>query len=418
MTSSRQGPHSNGTGRPRLLVVPHVYAENISVREIEFARRLVRHFDVFCLAWDDALHIDNQNAFERRWKQFGTALASTMARQSLRPSRDGLTYVSAPVLQPILTRRIVGAAWAATLCQAFNRHTLERLTDRLHISHILLAAGTFGFPRRKGVRGFFDVVDWIPENQFSPDFVEFKRKELQTVASQAQGVFAVSEPLCEKLRNDCGIEALQMPNGADLRALRAVSKAETADLRRLLGLEGKFVIGYIGNHGTYTGVDFVVEVFRRVRERIPNVALLIVGPAECWRSLLEAAHADGVVWTGPVPPTEVQKYFNVLDVGVLAQEKSLGTELAFQLKVVEYSACHKFVVATPLRTWQLLQWPNVFLTDLKVDSWVEAIIRSQQSIWNPDWDELIEAFDWNVLADRMAAFMLHSGFSEGKRCAS
>lgn len=409
MISGGQTPHSNGTPRPRLLVVPHVYAENISVREIEFARRLARHFDVFCLAWDDALHIDHESALARRWKQFHTALASAVARQKLRPSRDSITYVSAPVLQPILLQRVVGAARAASMCQSFNRYTLECLSDQLHISHILLAAGTFGFPRRSGVRGFFDVVDWIPEEQFSADFVEFKRQELLSLARQAHRVFAVSEPLCEKLWSDCGIEAVQMPNGADLRALQAVSTTETTGLRRRLGLDGKLIIGYIGNHGTYTGVDFVVDAFRRVRERIPNVALLIVGPAECWRSLLEAARADGVIWTGPVRPAEVQTYFNVLDVGVLAQEKSLGTELAFQLKVVEYSACHKFVVATPLRTWELLKWPNVFLTELKVDAWADAIVRSLRSKWNSDWDGLIEAFDWNVLADRMAAVMLDAG---------
>jgi glycosyltransferase involved in cell wall biosynthesis len=418
MSLGGQVSDANGSGRPRLLVVPHVYAENISVREIEFARRLIRHFDVYCLAWDDALHVDNESALMRRWKQFRTALGAAFARQNLRPAADGITYVTAPVLQAVLLQRAIGAVRAAEMCRWFNRRTLESLTDSLHITHILLAAGTFGLPRRSGVRSFFDVVDWIPEGAYSPDFVKFKREELKCVADEAQGVFAVSEPLCEKLRNDCGIETVSMPNGADLRALRAVPPAETAALRHSLGLDGKFVIGYIGNHGDYTGVDFVVDMFRRVRERIPNAALLIVGPAEYWRSLLETARADGVIWTGPVPPAEVRKYFNVLDIGILAQGKSLGTELAFQLKVVEYSACRKFVVSTPLRTWELLQWPNVFLTELRVDAWVEAIVRAQQSRWKPEWDVIVEVFDWDALADRMAAVMLDAEVRESMLCAS
>jgi glycosyltransferase involved in cell wall biosynthesis len=413
-SEARGGNHN---GRPRLLVVPHVYAENISVREIEFARRLTRQFDVYCLTWNDALHVDDVNTLVRRWKQFRTSLGAALTRQNLRSASDGITYVSAPVLQSILLQRVAGAIGAAEMCRSFNRRTLEFLTDRLRISHVLLAASTFAFPQRAGVRGFFDVVDWIPENAYSPALIRFKKHELKSVVDHAQGVFAVSEPLCEKLRNDCGIEAVSMPNGADLRALRAVPPAETTALRRSLGLEGKFVIGYIGNHGTFTGVDFVVDVFRRVRERIPTAALLIVGPAECWRSLLETARAEGVVWTGPVPPAEVKKYFNALDVGVLAQEKSLGTEFAFQLKIVEYSACRKFVVATPLRTWELLRWPNVFLTELRVDAWVEAIVRAQHSKWKSEWDKLIDAFDWEVLADRMAAIMLGAESREGLLCA-
>jgi glycosyltransferase involved in cell wall biosynthesis len=409
---------ANANRRPRLLVVPHVYAENISVREIEFARRLTHHFDVYCLAWNDALHVDAGNALQRRWRQFWIALGSVFARQDLRPAGDGVTYVTAPVLQAILLQRAIGAVRAAELCRSFNRRTLESLTDRLRITHVLVAAGTFALPRRTEVQSFIDVVDWIPEGSYSPGFVKFKREELKWVASEAHRVFAVSEPLCEKLRDDCGIEAVSMPNGADLRALRSVPPADVAALRHTLGLNGKFVIGYIGNHGTYTGVDFVIDMFRRVRERIPNAALLIVGPAECWRPILEAARADGVIWTGLVPPSEIKTYFNLLDVGILAQEKTLGTEFAFQLKIVEYSACRKFVVATPLRTWELLQWPNVFLTDLRVDSWVEAIVRAQHSRWKSEWDIIIEAFDWDALADRMAAVMLGAEVRESLPCAS
>jgi len=418
MNPGEQVSHANANRRPRLLVVPHVYAENISVREIEFARRLTRHFDVYCLAWKDALHVDNGNALLRRWRQFWIALGSVFSRQDLRPAGDGVTYVSAPVLQAILLQRAIGAVRAAELCRSFNRRTLESLTDRLDITHVLVAAGTFALPRRTEVQRFIDVVDWIPEGSYSPDFVQFKREELKLVASHAHRVFAVSEPLCEKFRDDCGIEAVSMPNGADLRALRSVPAADVAALRHALGLHGKFVIGYIGNHGTYTGVDFVVDMFRRVRERIPNAALLIVGPAECWRPILEAARADGVIWTGSIPPSEIKTYFNLLDVGILAQEKTLGTEFAFQLKIVEYSACRKFVVATPLRTWELLQWPNVFLTDLRVDAWVEAIVRAQHSRWKSEWDIIIEAFDWDALADRMAAVMLGAEVRESLPCAS
>jgi glycosyltransferase involved in cell wall biosynthesis len=410
-------PRGNGPARPRLLVVPHVFADNISVREIEFARRLTRHFDVYCLIWNDALHVDDENALKRRWKQFLAALRSVVTRQSLRTPWEGVTYVTAPVLQTILLQRAIGAIRTARICQSFNRRTIESLTDRLHISHLLLATGTFGFPRRAGVRRYFDIVDWIPEDAYSPGMMEFIRKELRSVASQVDGVFAVSDPLSEKLRKDCGIEAIPLPNGADLAALRGVSAAETAALRSSLGVDGKFVIGYIGNHGNYTGVDFVVEMFGHVRKRIPNATLLIVGPAECWRTLLEAKRGEDVIWTGAVPPAEVRKYFNVLDLGVLAQGKTLGTEFAFQLKIVEYSACRKFVVATPLQTWERLAWPNVFLTELKVEAWVEAIVKAQQAKWESDWDTLIEAFDWNVLADRMAAVML-GGAQEAPKCES
>jgi glycosyltransferase involved in cell wall biosynthesis len=410
--------HANGSGRPRLLVVPHVYAENISVRDIELAKRLTGTFDVFCLCWPDALHLDGGRKLARRLKQLRVGLDAVFAPHRTRAGPTGMTLVQAPILQSVLLHRFIGRRRAEAFTRAFNRGTLERVVRAHSITHILLAASTFKMPRIVGVKGFLDIVDWMPEDLMSPRQAETMRAVFQQSAGAADGVFAVSELLCEKLKSDCGINAILLPNGADLNALRTIPPAEIAGLRRSLGLEGKFVIGYIGNHGTYTGVDFVVDVFRRVRERIPNAALLIVGPAECWRSLLEAARTDGVIWTGPVLPAEVKTYFNVLDIGVLAQEKSLGTELAFQIKIVEYSACRKFVVSTPLRTWERLAWPNVFLTELRVDAWVEAIERARNSVWQPEWDERLDAFDWGALADHMGAILLGAGTREETVCAS
>ncbi len=133
----------------------------------------------------------------------------------------------------------------------------------------------------------------------------------------------------------------------------------------------------------------------------------------CWlapRSIgdagIEAARDEGVVWTGPVAPREVPAYFNALDVGVLAQEKTLCTELAFQIKVVEYTACRKFVVSTPLLTWERLAWPNVFLAALRVEAWVDALLRARRSEWRPEWDALVAPYDWSILADRIASVML------------
>jgi len=391
---------------PSLLVVPHLYAENICVREIEFARRLTRFFEVYCLKWNDALHVDGSASLGRRWKQFRTALQAMFARQRLGWAGDGITYVQVPILQPILVRRVVGSGPAHALSRSFNGPVLERVISACGISHLLLATDTFGLPRAPSVRTFFDLVDWFPEENKSPEDLESVRTGLKSLASRVQTIFAVSEPLCEKLKADCGIDAVPLPNGADLQALRSFGPDRIEVLRRQLGLAGKFVIGYIGNHGPYTGVDFVVKVFEAVRQRIPNAALLVVGPADYWKSILVGKRSQGVVATGPIAPSEVGAYFNAIDLGLLAQEKTTGTEFAFQMKIVEYSACRKFVVSTPLRTWQLLQWPNVLLANLEVDAWVSAICRAKEARWSPTWDALTEPYDWRALARKLATVML------------
>jgi len=392
--------------RPRLLVVPHLYAENVSVREIEFARRFTEASEVFCLKWDDALHVDASSALGRRARQVGVAVASAVAPRRLERAADGVTYVNVPVLQPILLRRIVGDDRAQAVAERRNHRVLQRVLRECAVTHLLLASEAFGIPRQRELKLFFDLVDWFPEELSTPAQLAAVRARLQEIARRSQAIFAVSETLAEKLAAECSISAVPMPNGADLTRLRSVAPTQIAAVRQRWALEGKFVLGYIGNHGPYTGVDFAVSVARELRQRMPDAVLFLVGPAEHWRSVLDSARTENVIATGPIPPSEIAAYFNAIDVGILAQENSAGTTFAFQIKNVEYSACRKFVVSTPLKTWQRLAWPNVLLADLRVPDWLAAIERARASRWQPAWDSYVAPYDWSALAARMADVIL------------
>jgi glycosyltransferase involved in cell wall biosynthesis len=219
-------------------------------------------------------------------------------------------------------------------------------------------------------------------------------------------MFAVSEPLCEKLEREWGLHAQPLPNGADIARLRSVSPAKVSALRRRLGIESEFAIGYIGNHGSFTGVDLAVNAFLAARSRIPKAKLLIIGPADSWSRLLEAHRNEGVIATGGVAPAEIAEYFNAIDLGILAQGKTTGTDFAFQIKAVEYSACRKCVVSTPLLTWQRLAWPNVLLAEPKPAAWADAFVQACSMSWQPAWDRIVEEYDWQALADSAAKTML------------
>lgn len=395
--------------KPRLLVVPHIYAEDIAVREIELARRLKPFFDVFVLKWRDALHVDSSWAPLRRLKQISIAMQAALRGMDNATLRDGITLVEAPVLQPILLQRIMGAENALARCTRKNRHILWTVLRNWKITHLLLANVFFGVERLPGIRMFFDVVDWFPEELTDIAQVEKARERQKLIAANADAMFTVSEPLCEKLQRDCGIQSIPLPNGADICRLRGADPESVRVLRTKLGIEDKFVIGYIGNHGDYTGVDLAVNAFLAAKQSMPDAALLIVGPAEPWRALLAAHRRSGVIATGGVPPDQIATFFNAINLGVLAQGVSAGTEFAFQIKVVEYTASRKCVVSTPLATWKRLAWPNVILAEPTVERWAKAFVSARAIKWQPEWDRLAESYDWALLAERMANVMLGQG---------
>jgi glycosyltransferase involved in cell wall biosynthesis len=392
--------------KPRLLVIPHIYADDIAVREIELARRLTSRFDVFVFKWRDALHEGGKSVLTRRLRQVRVALSAGLSSRSQYATRNGLQMVEVPVWQPLLLRRLLGIETALAVCKLLNRDTLRSVVRDLEITHLLLANELFGVERIPGVRSFFDVVDWFPEDPVSADRLARIRTNLQGVSRNVDCVFAVSTGLCEKLGRECGVQALPLPNGADLGGLRSVAPAKVSALRQRLGIAKNFAIGYIGNHGSFTGVDLAVNAFLAARQRIPDAKLLIIGPADIWRHLLDAHRTAGVIATGSIAPEEIAEYFNAIDLGVLAQGKSTGTDFAFQIKVVEYSACRKCVVSTPLLTWQRLAWPNIILAEANPQTWADAFVQARSMSWEPAWDQIVEAYDWQAIADRAAKTMI------------
>ena len=361
---------------PRLLVVPHIYAEDIRIRDIEFARRLTCRFEVFCLKWKDALHVDCASPFTRRWRQFCYGIQSLVANRGSELKPDGITYLQTPILQPVLIHRFVGTKTAWSVAKAFNTRQLIATIRKEGITHVLLASGKFSLPQVKGVRISYDIVDWFPEETASAAELESARASIDQIGKDASTVFTVSDPLGEKLRETYGINSVVLPNGVDVKAYRTVTRGQVEAVRRRWGLNGKFVIGYVGNHnGAFTGVDFLMEVFRGVRERFSDAVLLIVGPADYWTASAAAVGCPDVVFSGQVDPRAIPAYVHAFDLGVLAQEKSSGTEFAFQIKVVEYTACRKHVISTPLRVWERLNWPNVALVERRCEDWVEAIVK-------------------------------------------
>lgn len=117
--------------------------------------------------------------------------------------------------------------------------------------------------------------------------------------------------------------------------------------RDALGLEGKFVVGWIGSFRRFHGVDMALEAAATLQESIPELALLLVGDGRERPRMQELAGSLGlenVVFTGTVPYDEIPRYLATMDVAILMH----GGEQEFHLsplKLKEYMACGKAIVA-------------------------------------------------------------------------
>lgn len=122
-----------------------------------------------------------------------------------------------------------------------------------------------------------------------------------------------------------GGKIVVVTNGVDMSRFKPMPK--DADLVRKLGLEGKFVLGYVGTHGLAHHLETLLDAAESLRGE-PDGAqfhFLLLGDGACKQALKEeAAHRglNNVTFVDSVPKEKVARYWSLLDVSVIHLRKT------------------------------------------------------------------------------------------------
>jgi glycosyltransferase involved in cell wall biosynthesis len=120
-----------------------------------------------------------------------------------------------------------------------------------------------------------------------------------------------------------------------------------AELRRELGLDGKFTVVYTGTLEPYQGMELLVDAGPELRNATPDLRILSVGGTAAQIAALRArAERNGTgdlfTFTGPVPPQEVFRYHQVADALVTCRIHGTNTPL----KIYQYLGSERPIIAT------------------------------------------------------------------------
>jgi len=161
--------------------------------------------------------------------------------------------------------------------------------------------------------------------------------------------------ICEGLRKEIiarGIAADRVtviPNAVDTSQF-GLGTAPDAALRSKLGLEGKTVIGFAGSFYTYEGLDLLIEASALLVPRHPELRVLLVGGGPQEQALKQLAAkrglGDRVIFAGRVAHTEVQRYYDLIDVLAYPRYRIRLTDIVTPLKPLEAMAQGRMFVAS------------------------------------------------------------------------
>ena len=110
-------------------------------------------------------------------------------------------------------------------------------------------------------------------------------------------------------------------NGADL--VRFFPQPRDEALARALGLEGRFVAGYIGTHGMAHALETILDAAERLRHE--GFAFLLLGDGarkEALQAQARSMSLDNVVFVDSVPKQDVPRYWSLLDAAIIHLKKT------------------------------------------------------------------------------------------------
>lgn len=145
----------------------------------------------------------------------------------------------------------------------------------------------------------------------------------------------------EHFEKRTGRPLVEIPGGVDLEAFHRVASGVRGDL----ALRDGPVILYVGRFAPLKNVALLIDAFHRIRHRIPEARLLLVGDGPLEPALrkqaVELGVADQVVFAGSVPNRELAPYYSAADVLALPSRFDNSPNA-----VLEAMACEVPVVAT------------------------------------------------------------------------
>ncbi len=129
-------------------------------------------------------------------------------------------------------------------------------------------------------------------------------------------------------------------NGVNMELFAPVQKDDA--LAKKLGIEGKFVIGYIGTHGMAHSLDFIVRTISKIKD--DRYYFLFIGDGAMKKEVLKIAEELSVknaTFLEPVLRSQIPLYISVTDAALVPLKKSDTFKTVIPSKIFENAAMQK-----------------------------------------------------------------------------
>ncbi|TNH16619.1 glycosyltransferase [Halomonas sp. BL6] len=214
-----------------------------------------------------------------------------------------------------------------------------------------VAAKRLGLPFYNEVRGFWELSRAAQDPAFeSSKTCQIEAERDTFVAKQGLTTFTLNTPMQEELvKRGVKRESIQLvPNGVS--ELTNIAPADPALKKRLGIQEGDKVVGYIGSHSVYEGLDTLIAACEALVQQGQSLKLLLVGDSLNLSHTAEYKSAVSdkpwLVHVGRIPHEEVALYYTLIDTVVIPRKSLKVCNIVPPMKAAEALSYGKCLVVS------------------------------------------------------------------------
>lgn len=242
---------------------------------------------------------------------------------------------------------------------------------------------------------------------FLGEFFRFKIMEFANLRS-ADKIICVSKRMIKFLHRYKGIPLEKMAyvtNGVDLQFFSP--KKDNTNLKERLGLEDKFILGYVGGTQSWQGLENLIKSMNYIQD--PEIAFILVGGTGKSDGGMEKS--NNIQFIPEINRIEIPDYYSICDVLILPRPFHIATEIAAPTKFAEYTAMGKPILTTDVGdAADLVKKYNCgfVVENNEVDSLIDGInkfknlnTRELKKMGENSRRLAEKEFDWNLVADNL-----------------
>ena len=201
------------------------------------------------------------------------------------------------------------------------------------------------------------------------------------------------------------------PLGFDPQTFKPMAKDQ--HLAHKLGIsDNDKVILFVGTIYEFSGLENIIQNFETIKSKVKEIKFLIVGGGPNFEKIKSLVNKkklkSDVILTNFKPQHEIPKFISLADVCINSFEINKITDRIIPIKILEYLACGKPVLSTPLKgTIDLLPKEDFGIIYSPYDSFVENLselltnTEKLEELGNQGLDYVVKNHDWNILAESL-----------------